>query len=263
LKKLVLFLFLCAPGSLFAQESDSLVVPTDSTFIMEDTSYFYNYEDEGDEEDRIAPADSTIVTERPFDPEKLNELKNDDDLQYKEPPTIAESLWDRFLQWLKQIIESIFDNAVSTDWGRVFVYLFGIAVVVVIIMLILKVDAFKVFYAGQGASTVKYNVLDENIHEMDFEQLIREAIDQKDYRRGIRLLFLHALKMLADKHHIQWEQGKTNHDYVAELKAAELRTGFNELSFYFEYAWYGNFTINQELFHKVQNIFTNWKTQVR
>ena len=69
--------------------------------------------------------------------------------------------------------------------------------------------------------------------------------------------------MLSDKHYVVWEQGKTNHDYVAELKAGELKYGFNELSFYFEYAWYGNFAINQEMFKKVETIFSDWKAKVR
>jgi hypothetical protein len=108
-----------------------------------------------------------------------------------------------------------------------------------------------------------HNVLDEYIHEMDFDKLIQEAIAQQDYREGIRLLFLKSLKMLADKNSIHWEQGKTNHDYVSELQATEIKTGFNQLNFYFEYAWYGNFLINRDMFQRVQQVFTVWREKVR
>lgn len=267
MKTLILFLFFCGTGlSLFAQETDTVsVAVVDTTFVEADTTAYENYDDEGSDEDEVlvAPPDSTDVAERPFDSGKVDELKSDPGLQYKEAPTIAESLWDRFLVWLNQIIEAIFDNAVNTNWGRVLAYLVGIALLVVVIMMILKVDAFKIFYAGQGASTIKYNVLDENIHEMDFENLIQEAISKNDYRTGVRLVFLYSLKILSDKQLIHWEQGKTNHDYVAELKSPELKTGFNELSFYFEYAWYGNFSINHDLFSKVQHTFTTWKAQLK
>jgi len=134
---------------------------------------------------------------------------------------------------------------------------------VALIMMVLKVNAFKIFYRGERAGPVPYNVLDDNIHEMDFDSLIDDATARHDYRKGIRLLFLKGLKMLADKDFIHWEHGKTNHDYLSELTKDDLRTGFDELNFYFEYAWYGNFSINREMFLKVQHIFTDWSRRIR
>jgi hypothetical protein len=110
---------------------------------------------------------------------------------------------------------------------------------------------------------VPYNVLDENIHEMNFDSLIAEAVAKHDFRTGIRLLFLKGLKILADKNFVQWEHGKTNHDYLAELKKDELKNGFIELNYYFEYTWYGNFSVNYETFKKVQQIFTDWSGRIR
>ena len=159
-------------------------------------------------------------------------------------------------------MDSLFTGAVTTNWGRVFSYILGLVLVIVLIMMILRVNAFKVFYSGQGASTIPYHALDENIHEMDFDKLIQEAIAGGDYRKGIRLLFLNSLKMLADKNFIHWEQGKTNHDYLSELTAADLKEGFNELNYYFEYAWYGNFAVNHEMFLKVQHAFTDWRQRI-
>ena len=77
-----------------------------------------------------------------------------------------------------------------------------------------------------------------------------------------RLIFLHALKLLADKHLIDFNPGKTNHDYVEELKISDLKIGLNELSFYFDYAWYGNFTINDTQFQKITNTFSEWRTKM-
>lgn len=228
-----------------------------------DSTYTYFNETPEDHEDSQAPADSSNIEARDFNEATLNELKSDASLKYKEAPTIAESLWDRFLALLGQFMDSIFQNAVTTDWGRVFSIVLGIILLVVIIMMILRVNAFKVFYGGQGASTMAYHALDENIHEMDFDRLIQDAIKQQDYRKGIRLLFLKSLKMLADRNYIHWEQGKTNHDYLSELTAADLKKGFNELNFYFEYAWYGNFSINHEMFLKIQRVFSDWKEKVR
>lgn len=240
-------------------QSDTVAVDS-VTYDEEEYADFYDEDDEV-EKDYHAASDSMIVDQRKFDTNDVEKLKNDKTLQYEETPTIAESIWTRFLRWLSELINSFFQGAVETNWGRVFWWVFGVVVVVAVIMVLLKVDAFKVLYSGEGAK-VSYQVIEENIHEMDFEKLIQEAVQQHDYRKGVRLIFLQALKMLADKHFIVWEQGKTNHDYVAELEKGDLKTGLNELSFYFEYAWYGNFVVSKELFVNVQNIFSAWRAKV-
>lgn len=217
----------------------------------------------GTQMDAQALPDTSQITSRNFDANQLSGLKSDPDLNYKETPTVAESLWDRLLLLLQQFFDSLFRNAVTTDWGRLFSYLLGIALLVVLIMMVLKVNAFKIFTGNEGAAAVPYHVLDENIHEMDFDSLIEDAAARRDYRKGIRLLFLKSLKALADKGFIHWEHGKTNHDYLAELSKEDLRSGFNELNYYFEYAWYGNFSINHEMFLKVQQIFKDWSLRMR
>jgi hypothetical protein len=129
-------------------------------------------------------------------------------------------------------------------------------------MMLLKVNAFKVFYSGADQGKQGYKVFDENIHEMDFDTLIKEAVDKNDFRIATRLIFLHSLKLLSDKHLIDFNPGKTNHDYVEEVKSQELKTGLNELSFYFDYAWYGNFSITQTQFQSIQNTFKNWREKI-
>jgi len=209
-----------------------------------------------------APADSATVESRAFSAKRLEELRKDSELQYKEEATVAESLFDRFMKWLSRKLASLVNTSITTNWGRVIIWIVALAVIAAIILAVLKVDAFNMFFLGRGANAINHNVFEENIHEMNFEKLIQEAIDQNDYRRGVRLVFLYALKLLADRQLIHWEQGKTNHDYVAELNAGELRNGLSDLSFYFDYAWYGNFTINRELFTKVNDTFTHWKTKL-
>jgi hypothetical protein len=252
----LLILIVLLPNYSRGQEPDSVIVAADSVY-----SYLSHTLD--DIEDSRGAADSFPVKLRSFDSQSLEELKADPDLSYRETPTVAESLWDRLLALLGDFIDSLFRNAMSTDWGRVFSFAIGLVVIVALIMMLLRVNAFKIFYKGEGESVVPYNVLDENIHEMNFDSLIAEAVAKNDFRTGIRLLFLKGLKILADKNFVQWEHGKTNHDYLAELKKDELKKGFNELNYYFEYAWYGNFSVNYETFKKVQQIFTDWSGRIR
>lgn len=209
----------------------------------------------------IAPNDSTEITVRHFDQSTLDELKRDAALNYAQPPTVAESLWDRFLSWLGQLVESFFEGATRTSLGNVLLYIVFIAVVVFIVMMLLRVDGLRVFYAGADSGG-KAQMFEEDINTMNFEELIAQARASGNYRLGVRLLFLYALKQLADKHLIEWNAGKTNHDYVDELEPAELKTGLNELSFYFDYAWYGGFPVDGNIFSRVENIFNGLKSKV-
>ena len=238
------------------QQADSANTTLDSAY-----NYFMNIVDNG--EDSRGVIDTFPVTSRSFDQDLLQKLKADPDLNYKETPTVAESLWDRFLALLADIMDSLFRNAVTTDWGRVFTLVIGLVLIIALIMTVLKVNAFRIFYKGDGESDVRYTVLDENIHEMNFDNLIAEAVSKRDFRTATRLLFLNSLKILSDKDFIQWEHGKTNHDYLVELKKDELKNGFNELNYYFEYAWYGNFAVNDETFKRVQQIFKDWSGRIQ
>lgn len=241
---LIAFLFLL---TLQAKAQDADSTATTAEMVSYDNSY--------------AGVDSTSVDKRKFSDSKLEELKNDSDLNYKEPPSVAESLWTRLWMWLLYIIDLLIRGATTTQIGRLLMYAIGLALLIAIVMMLLKVDAVRVFFSGADRA-VSYQVLHENIHEMDFEKLIREAIEKNEFRQGTRLVFLYALKILSDKHHIQWVPGKTNHEYVEELAKSDLKTGFNELSFYFDYAWYGNFQVTPDLFQKVESTFQELKSKV-
>jgi Domain of unknown function (DUF4129) len=206
--------------------------------------------------------DTLKIDTRSFSSTEVDKLKSDSDLNYQEPPTIAESLWDRFKQWLSWFFESLFKKAVTTDLGRIIMYTLAGILLIVVIMMLLKVNAFKVFYSGADQGRQNYQVFHENIHEMDFEKLIQDATEKNEFRLATRLIFLHALKLLSDKHLIEFNAGKTNHDYVGELTTPDLKTGLNELSFYFDYAWYGNFAINDTQFQRIKNTFAEWRTKM-
>ena len=208
------------------------------------------------------PDDTTHIQLKKFREAEVDQLKKDPDLNYKEAPTVAESLWDRFLAWLDQLLRTFFEGATMTSVGRLLMYAIGLIALIVIIMALLKVNAFRVFYGNASQGKFPYNVFHENIHEMDFDTLIQEAVGKNDFRVATRLIFLFALKLLSEKHLIQWQAGKTNHDYVEEIKAGELKTGLSELSFYFDYAWYGHFNLNHEQYQKVYGIFNALKAKM-
>lgn len=205
---------------------------------------------------RVIPFDSTDVNIRHIDEATLAELKTDPDFKYGKASS-ASTFWERLKRWLARFFRNLGTAAIEADWVTILLKVLAIGVLIYVILRLLRIDALKMFYSSADKS-IAYATLDDNIHEMDFAKLIEDAVRNNDYRLAIRLQFLQALKVLSDKNLIHWQPGKTNHDYVNELQKAELKAGFQELNFYFEYAWYGNFIIAPELFGKVKTLFNNW-----
>jgi len=238
----IVFCFVSFSGSA-ANQYDSLRVDEDSLSVVSDQMQ------------------SDTVVHRHFEKAKVDELKNDDELTYTLDKATV-SLWDRFWRWFGRAISDLFYETREANWGRFVVYAGMVILLMYVIIKLLKIDALSIFYGRSGKSSISYTVLEENIHEMNFEKLIDEAKQNHDYRLAIRLIFLYSLKMLSDKQHIYWEPGKTNHDYLNEVKAKELKYGLRELNYYFEYSWYGNFTVNASLFTTVNEAFSIWRTKI-
>jgi archaellum component FlaG (FlaF/FlaG flagellin family) len=165
LRNLIFIFVLLFPASLKAQPADSLVLHSVSDEIS----------DEAQIESKFEP-DTLAVQQKSFDLTEIDKLKADSDLNYKQPPTVVETLWDRFKRWLSWLLNSLFETAATTDMGNLIIYIIAAIIVIAAIMALLKVNAFKVFYSGADQAKQNYSVFHENIHEMDFDKLINEAV---------------------------------------------------------------------------------------
>ena len=208
----------------------------------------------------VVANDSAVVDVRKFDEATLEKLKTDPTLEYGTGPA-AMSFWDRLKRWISEIFQYLFEAGASANWVEILIYVALVLILGYVILWLLKIDAVKMFFSNKAITPIKSVVLEENIHEVDFEKRINDALAKLEYREATRLLFLHALKILSDKDLIHWEPGKTNHDYINELESEKLKPGFNDLNYFFEYAWYGHFDVNESVFTKAQNTFNNWRGQ--
>lgn len=226
-------------------QDDEFIPPEDGS--GSERAYYQNY-------------DSTTVEPRRYSEDKLARLKEDPELSYGYTRARM-TLWDAFWLWVDYQLRQMFNRSgVSPDWDRLILFVLFAAALVYTIIRLLKFNSLRIFYGEKEKKPLEHVVEEEDIHEMDFETLMKDATNSGNYRLAVRLLYLWALKLLTDANHVTWEPGKTNHDYLAELSRMDLKKGFRELSYYFEYAWYGNFSITPELYNKVSGLFNDWKT---
>jgi hypothetical protein len=103
----------------------------------------------------------------------------------------------------------------------------------------------------------------EDIHAIDFDRAIQDAIDTRNFRMAVRLLYLQSLKNLADRGLINWQLNKTNIAYVHELDNHEFQQTFRDLTFQFEINWYGDVPIDENEFGSVRDQFNRFKRQLQ
>jgi hypothetical protein len=98
--------------------------------------------------------------------------------------------------------------------------------------------------------------------ESDFQRLIRVAATAGNYRLAVRYQYLQSLHFLSGKNYVQLAADKTNYQYVHEIKNEPLRNDFASLTLNYEYAWYGEFQIEQGLYQKLDSAFASFNQRI-
>ncbi|WP_114783576.1 DUF4129 domain-containing protein [Botryobacter ruber] len=204
--------------------------------------------------DSLAINQPPVVLRLP-DAQKLKELQADTDFRYFEEVRPNNTFWERLKYRLMDWLRRIFYTGQSGRFWEILFYAVLVATVVFVIIKMLKADFTGLLGRKQSAATVPYDVLEENIHELDLEELIAQAIDQHEYRKAVRLHYLLSLKKLTDAGFITWKPGKTNRSYIPEIKQQHIRQEFEQLTNMFEYVWYGGAALGNEVFAAARQEF--------
>ena len=89
-------------------------------------------------------------------------------------------------------------------------------------------------------SAAELETIEENLHEANLEDFIRQAVERQEFALAIRLYYLTVLQNLSWQNAIVWQRDKTNRDYLRELRHSEWLETFHEITDIFERVWYGN-----------------------
>lgn len=170
------------------------------------------------------------------------------------------SLWGRFWAWVRQLIAEVLGNKIG---GTIIKYILVGLVIGLIVFIVLKMMGldFKQLMGKSAPIPVPYQEGIENIHEIDFDQAIADALQLGNYRLVVRLLYLKTLKRLSDQELIHWQPEKTNQAYVAEINNEAQQQAFAKLTQQFEYIWYGEFFIDKNSFEPIQESFHRFNQQ--
>ncbi len=99
-------------------------------------------------------------------------------------------------------------------------------------------------------------------NESDFDALVRQAVQNGNYRQAVRYQYLRTLHLLAGRGMISLAPDKTNFNYVTEITNAEYRNAFAALTLNYEYAWYGEFDVDKNIYEKIEHNFSSLNKKI-
>jgi len=207
---------------------------------------------------------SQVLETKSFD-QDLSEKYNGEEFDYSSPEGEAQNLITRFLLWLNSLLKDTFGFDIDPALFKV------LEIIIYIAMGILAIYLLARFFAGENLSSlfskkatslIDINLSEEHIENIDIDAKIIEAINQKDYRLAVRYHYLRALKQLSLNNIINWEYEKTNSDYQEEIKVTQLKPLFKEVSYLYDYIWYGEQNIDENGFKAAETRFTALKNNI-
>lgn len=205
--------------------------------------------------------DRTLVQVRYPAPNHLRDLQTDRDYQYGHDAPPPDNPVARFFSWLmRKLAEFMSSKAYQNVWQ----YVILAAIAGLVIYLLMKAEVLGFLFPKKAQSNgLDYENLAENIHEINFDVAIDEAVTQRNFRLAVRLLYLQTLKHLTDAGRIEYKPDKTNRQYVYELANSPLQTDFEHLTRQFEFVWYGDFPIDETQFQYVSQQFQAVNNELR
>jgi hypothetical protein len=97
--------------------------------------------------------------------------------------------------------------------------------------------------------------IEERMHEIDLEELLKQALEARNFRLALRLNFLIIIKLLSQSGKINWAKEKTNWEYHTELQDKLLADQFKEIIQNFELFWYGEHTFTELDYHSSEPVY--------
>lgn len=203
------------------------------------------------------------------------EVPEDDIQSYKDNPDFdyelkkqEENIFSRFFSWIKRklykllskIFNWLFGHELSSRYLKYFIkslpYLAVIIFIYLVFRFMLGIDLIRMG-KNQKMQLNQVDLSDDEriMQEEDLDQLIAQAIKDKDYRLAVRYHYLKVLKYLIENGFIDWHPEKTNRDYLNDMRSHNLSTAFRNLTFIYDYIWYGNFSPNHKEFKEIQSDF--------
>ncbi|MDP1800944.1 MAG: hypothetical protein Q8L81_06315 [Bacteroidota bacterium] len=202
-----------------------------------------------------------IVTVSPSK-EKEDKLFADPKLKYKQTITAQKGMFERFLEWLAEKLfgSAGFENVITAR--QIIIWTIIIVAMGLLIWLLSKSDMVSLIKPKPKATAFNFIDVIEDLDKINFEEKIKMALADSDYRLATRWHYLKILFLMDRSKLIEFASYKTNIDYRYELKSKKHQHAFIRLSYIYEYVWYGKFVIGITDYKLKEAEFANFEKEL-
>ncbi|MEN8249289.1 MAG: DUF4129 domain-containing protein [Bacteroidota bacterium] len=179
---------------------------------------------------------------RGFDKEEIAEYNSSNRFNYDRKIVVRQNV---LLEFFIKVITAI---------GRLLHSVLGITLTIILVALLiwLIIANVKRDRPTPVDEDIGFRKIDEStVESIDFDALIKKALEKQDYRMAIRYRFLNLLKQLSKHKLISIKEGKTNFEYYHELPSM-LKAPYQSVLRLFEYVWYGHFPSDKVAYEKME-----------
>lgn len=197
------------------------------------------------------------------DKSKIEEFQNNPRFNYhvERKQKAQLSWWDKLWYEITEFFGKLFSQVARSGALSFVVIMICVILVCLLLMKLLNID-YRTVLGKKKMDKPEIDFYTEDVHSMNFDELIANALKNKDYRLAIRFLYLKNLKLLADKGIIDWNAHKTNYSYQHEIGNNNLRSKFLETTLIFDYVWYGEFSVEEAQFSGIQSRMNDFSKMI-
>ncbi len=219
--------------------------------------------------DTLGRYDESNIVPLEISNEDIQTYLADDAFNYEIEKT-DNSWWEAVKNWLYLILMWLFEGLFGIEQAvgylasflRILPYILLAILLFLIIRFFIKVNTRSLVYNQKNPNIVSLSEEEQIIKNEDIQQLIKDALAQHNYRLAIRYYYLSILKLLSERELIDWQQQKTNNDYIDELSSSRLASSFNRATLLYDYIWYGEFDIDKIRYTKAEAVFLTLKNSI-
>jgi hypothetical protein len=223
----------------------------------------YNYYVDSTRKVLPASEEELIVDVRILSDDIFEKYKNDPDFNYEGGPREADDWITKVKNWInQQLIILSSTKAYSTLLDILYYGLMVIAILLIIRGLI-KADRRGLLFGKVNSNELHIIESEEDISKINFDELISKALESKQYKLAVRYLFLKSLKILSEKGLIELKNNKTNYQYLTEIKNNQIADAFQVTTNRFEWIWYGDFPVDEDIIKNSQTDFNKLFALIR
>ncbi len=156
------------------------------------------------------------------------------------------------------------DSFVNKSFLTTIAYIVLISVVLYLVYISVVTKRFK---NHKGDTVLQKNSVTEltskNITNLNFNNLIQQAEADANFSLAIRYYYLMVLQQLNKFKHIDFQEDKTDSEYLLETKIKSYFNEFKSILYLYNHVWFGKFSVNQHQYMLAQQQFLSLLSQIK